>query len=154
LGLLGFLAACDSSQLRDCETQLKEKLKSPASYKRVKADEMLIDVHKPPYYDVTITYDAANSYNALLRDQETCFYHPGTTNRFDPFGTTAENVVDMNATDMNATVSDADVNAASDEATREADAALQAAEQEVAAANNAVAAAESAVNDMDNDAGE
>lgn len=82
------LSSCDSDQVWTCEAQLKDRLKSPASYNRVSVETVQIgsSIHKPPYDEVTITYDAANSFNALLRDKETCFFEPATTNRFDnPF---------------------------------------------------------------------
>ena len=139
VGMVANLGACDSNQVQACETQLKDKLKSPASYKRVSLDVTQIpkSIHDPPYDEVTITYDAANSYNALLRDKEMCFFHPGTTDRFDPYGFESSGTVDMNATDMNAT--DLDVNAATAEATAAADAALNAADEAVQNASDAIA---------------
>src|SRR3954465_2372843 len=147
LGPCFLLTACDSDQVQACETQLKEKLKSPASYKRIKVDITKIskDINDPPYDDVTITYDAANSYNALLRDKESCLYHPGTTNQFNPFGFGDLNATDMNATDMNATDMNAtalDVNEATASATATADAALRAADEAVENANDAIANSE------------
>lgn len=103
------VTSCDSSQIRQCEAQLKNKLKSPASYKRVRVDQTSIgpEIHKPPYDEVTITYDAANAFNALLRDNETCFFVPGTTyamaNPYDQAASAQLDAVDMNATDMAAT---------------------------------------------------
>lgn len=138
------LTSCDSNQVQACETHLKDKLKSPASYKRVSLDSLQIpkSIHDPPYDEVTITYDAANSYNALLRDKEMCFFHPGTTDRFDPYGFEGDTPVDMNATDMNAVdmnATDYDINAATTAATRAADDALRAADETVNNANDAIA---------------
>lgn len=128
------LAACDSSQVRACEIRLKERLKSPASYKRVSAEVSRIpkNIHDPPYDSVTITYDAANSFNALLRDKETCFFHPGTTEQFDPYGFGGGAAVDMNAT------LDFDINA-TDNAIANADATMEEAARAVENANNAIA---------------
>jgi hypothetical protein len=82
------LAGCTDAATNACEQELIGTLKSPASYKRVKVERVTIpdSIHKPPYDEVTITYDAANSYNALLRDQYRCFYRPGTLDRVDPYG--------------------------------------------------------------------
>jgi hypothetical protein len=115
LGLAIALAGCDSSQLRVCETQLKDKLKSPASYKRISVEEYNIDstISKQPYDAVAITYDAANSFNALLRDKEICTFRPGTTEQFDPTGlSTNIETTDLNATDLDATAN-LDMNATS-----------------------------------------
>lgn len=88
------LVACgvtDSSQLKACEEQLLEKLKSPSSYKRISTDEMTLNAGKPPhYYSVSIEYDAANSYGALLRDTERCSFRldekgRATTEMFEPY---------------------------------------------------------------------
>ena len=88
------LSSCgvgESAQLRDCEASLLDTLKSPASYKRVEVSEMKLDASEPKYYLVEIKYDAANSYNALLRDTYRCSYRLDkagmpTTERFEPYG--------------------------------------------------------------------
>ena len=82
------MAGCTDAATNACEQELMSTLKSPASYKRVKVEQVTIpdSIHKPPYDEVTITYDAANSYNALLRDQYRCLYRPGTLDRIDPYG--------------------------------------------------------------------
>jgi hypothetical protein len=104
-------AACDSSQIQTCEAKLKDGLKSPASYKRVSVETNQIppNVHKPPYDEVKIKYDAANSYNALLRDEMDCFYRPGTTESFEPFA-------DEEANELNALANQAAMDAANAQA--------------------------------------
>lgn len=49
-----------------CEAAIKQGLKAPSSYSRVK-----VDGGGSVY---TIEYDAVNSYNAPLRQAGTCFY--------------------------------------------------------------------------------
>lgn len=134
------LAACDSNQVQLCEKQLKEKLVAPASYKRVSVNEFVNPSYKQPYHEVTITYDAVNSYNAPLRGKESCWYKPDTSESIDPFGFNSIGAVDMNATDMNATdmnatdmnASEADLNKVADQAVGDADNAMSAAGEEAA----------------------
>ncbi len=83
------LGACDSKQVRACESGLQENLKSPSSYKRIAAEQLDNPGYKTPYSQVTITYDAANSFGVILRDKHVCFYRPGTTQSIDPFGVIA-----------------------------------------------------------------
>ena len=122
------VSGCDSAQVRQCEAQLKEKLKAPASYKRVSAEEFVNTSYKEPYDEVTITYDAVNSFNAPLRDRERCFYKPNTTDSIDPFGFNSAEAVDMsattNATEMNS--SEADLSKLADQAVSDAENAMNA----------------------------
>lgn len=86
-GLL--LVGCESPQVRACEEQLLGKLKSPSSYKRIKAQRVTFEAENPPYQSVLIEYDAENSYGALLRDKELCNYRIEnghvTLEQFDPY---------------------------------------------------------------------
>lgn len=77
------LAGCgslDAPEVKRCEEQLLAKLKAPASYKRVKLSVTDINPQNPSDLKnlterwVTIEYDAVNSFNAPLRDTETCRY--------------------------------------------------------------------------------
>lgn len=79
-------------EVEDCETSLLRSLKSPSSYKRVNWNSVEIskEIHekvrkevedliaddgvKPPYVQVSIEYDADNSYGASLRDTLYCRY--------------------------------------------------------------------------------
>lgn len=84
------LGGCDSPQIKDCEAQLLDKLKAPSSYQRIKAEGIALTTAAPPYYLVTIEYDAQNSYGAALRDTERCSYRMTdragpTVERFDPY---------------------------------------------------------------------
>jgi hypothetical protein len=155
------LAGCDSSQVQLCEQHLKSKLKSPASYKRIEAESIQIDssIHKPPYDEVTITYDAANSYNALLRDSETCFYHPGTTDRIEnPFAEEVEAEMQKMSSAASQAADDA-LNAAANaadnlsDAIQEAEDAVQDTPHEVAAPDTAATTSDDSY-DVNNDAGE
>lgn len=66
-----FAAACDFGRsepaIEACENLLKDRLKSPASYKRVAA--------AVEGDSVSISYDAANSFNAILRGSEVCRFY-------------------------------------------------------------------------------
>ena len=90
------VAGCDTftpPEVKDCEASLLRGLKSPSSYKRIKADsaeitkEIQDEIAKdagvgllpendipPPYVQVSIEYDADNSYGASLRDNYFCRY--------------------------------------------------------------------------------
>jgi len=72
--------AFQSPEEQRCEAQLLDKLKSPASYKRVSSHVTDIDPDDPANLSsvterwVTIEYDAVNSFNAPLRGTEICRY--------------------------------------------------------------------------------
>lgn len=90
------VAGCDTfipPEVKDCEASLLRGLKSPSSYKRIKWDtskitkEIQDEIAKeagvgllpgndfpPPYVQVSIDYDADNSYGASLRDSYFCRY--------------------------------------------------------------------------------
>jgi hypothetical protein len=127
------LAGCEAPQVKDCESKLLDRLKSPSSYKRVSADSFAVDTAKSPYQAVIIEYDAVNSFNAPLRDKEYCTYRirdgRATLEEFDAFG------------------SDADLSAAAEAADKALDAAAQAVED----AGNAVDSASTVDNAAENE---
>lgn len=66
--------ARSSPQIEACEQSLKWSLKTPDSYKRINASGIKIPDHKPPYYSVSIEYDAANVYGTLIRETKLCAF--------------------------------------------------------------------------------
>jgi hypothetical protein len=90
----------DSDLVRACETELKDRLKAPSSYRRVEMlenqdrqlthDEFFEEEAKhvdayvedewnrnkplPKRFDVRITYDSQNSFGALIRNYAKCEY--------------------------------------------------------------------------------
>lgn len=76
LALAVMVSGCvtDPPEVKKCESALLAKLKSPATYKRISVSDMLISERKMRYQSVDIKYDAENSYGALIRDTESCFY--------------------------------------------------------------------------------
>jgi len=126
------LAACNSAQVEQCQSELLSKLKAPASFKRVKLDISNIpdSIHKPPYDSVTITYDAVNSYNAPLRDEYTCFFKPGTTDRIEnPFMGEVDPAIDTNSTNATEAAAGAALNAAANAASNAQNAVAEAKSQ-------------------------
>jgi hypothetical protein len=92
------LAGCDAPQVKACEAELLDSLKSPSSYKRVSVLTYRVDDKDPKYLAVAIQYDAANSFNAMLRDSYRCEYRLDskgrpTTESFDPYAGVADNVI-------------------------------------------------------------
>ncbi|MHB9879087.1 hypothetical protein ACSMXM_05435 [Pacificimonas sp. ICDLI1SI03] len=73
--LLGVLAltGCDmmDPKVGLCEDAIKERLKSPSSYKRVE-----ITKWTPERY--TVDYDAENSYGAAIRNDADCSFNAST----------------------------------------------------------------------------
>jgi hypothetical protein len=70
LAFAGMLSACgtsDSPGLVACEQAIQATLKSPSSYKRIKAEGS-------DEYIWSIEYDAVNSYNAPLRGSGNCYF--------------------------------------------------------------------------------
>lgn len=76
VGALMMLGGCvtDPPEVKQCESSLLAKLKSPATYKRINVSNIRIADKKAQYQSVEITYDSQNSYGALIRDTERCFY--------------------------------------------------------------------------------
>jgi hypothetical protein len=124
------LASCDGAQVQQCEAQLMQKLKAPASYNRVSVETGTISASDgvPAYDSVMIAYDAANSFNAPLRGHELCFFRPGTTDRFNPF----ENMPDSDFSLLGGNTANA-------------------AENSLDAASNAIENAHAAINGMSNE---
>jgi hypothetical protein len=124
------LASCGSAQVQQCESQLMQKLKAPASYNRVSVETGSSSASDgvPAYDSVMIAYDAANSFNAPLRGRELCFFRPGTTDRFNPF----ENMPDSDFTLFGKNTANA-------------------AENSLDAVSNAVENAQAAINGMSNE---
>lgn len=68
--------ALEPEEIKQCEAYLQAKLKSPASYKRVEASSFSAPKEggSGNEWIVIIKYDAANSYNAMIRDTQICYY--------------------------------------------------------------------------------
>jgi hypothetical protein len=67
---------------KQCEAFIQNKLKTPATYKRVSAEG--ISMKDGTQYWVHITYDAQNEYGALVRGQYICQY-PAFRGQADTF---------------------------------------------------------------------
>lgn len=85
--LLGLLAitGCDSvmrPEVIECESTIKANLRSPSTYKRIKADTLLMDAQKPAEVWVSIEYDADNAFGTPIRGTEICKY-PAKDGRAD-----------------------------------------------------------------------
>lgn len=66
----------DQDAIAACETFVKEQLRSPSLYKRIKADAFLADGKEEGW--VSVEYDAANVYGTPIRERQTCrFPAPG-----------------------------------------------------------------------------
>lgn len=76
LGSAG-LSSCgvlDAPGVKACEDYLLARLKTPSTYKRIKAGSVLLEDAKYRYQSVDIEYDAENSYGALMRETQSCYY--------------------------------------------------------------------------------
>ncbi|MCJ8158353.1 hypothetical protein [Sphingomonas sp. LaA6.9] len=86
LVVLGALAlgGCDKPEIKICEDFILNKLRSPSTYKRIKASGIKVGEK----YSVTVEYDAANAYGAPIRDNQICVFglkdgRPDTTKTYD-----------------------------------------------------------------------
>lgn len=83
----GTIAACSgqAEEIRDCEASLLRDLRSPSTYKRIKAETTrLTNKVGAEYQMVEIEYDAANAYGTPIRDTALCAYPvTGTDVRVD-----------------------------------------------------------------------
>lgn len=75
LGML--IAGCsqvpvDGPGIKECEDYVIAKLRSPTTYKRIKASGIGIPYDAPKYYSVTVEYDAANAYGTPIRETQFC----------------------------------------------------------------------------------
>lgn len=75
LGVLAVLSGCaDKPEIKQCEDYIKGKLRSPSTYKRIKAEGVAVPFEKPTKYTVSVEYDAANAYGTPVRDTQLCIY--------------------------------------------------------------------------------
>lgn len=76
LSLFLLVGGCGMMQpeIADCEDGVKSALRSPSTYKRIKADSMRMTNLDPVQIWVSLEYDAANVYGTPIRDTKTCKY--------------------------------------------------------------------------------
>ena len=76
IALFGIWYSLSPSQpeIDDCEAQIVAKLRSPSTYKRVRADSLIMSDQSPPEIWATVEYDAANAYGTPIRDHQICRY--------------------------------------------------------------------------------
>ncbi len=98
LSVLWSCSSLDAPEIKQCEEYLLAKLKAPATYKRVEASSFAYPDYRPERRTVIIKYDAANSYNAPIRDTQICQFpsvkgQPDTSNYID-FDADSEEEID------------------------------------------------------------
>ena len=60
------LTGCNSGQIDRCENAVKDRLKAPATYRRIEAE------HHATTRLVFLTFDSQNSFSALIRARAIC----------------------------------------------------------------------------------
>ncbi|WP_156313493.1 hypothetical protein [Erythrobacter sp. SG61-1L] len=73
-GILVFaflLSGCDRA-VTACEDEIKNGLKAPSTYERIKSSSYRFDDDENPHVSVTIEYDAKNSFGTPLRSTAFC----------------------------------------------------------------------------------
>lgn len=71
-GVLSACSAMEAPAITDCEDRIKRDLRSPSTYKRIKADTT--DMRDERQIWVSVEYDAANAYGTPIRDSRICKY--------------------------------------------------------------------------------
>lgn len=75
----GIVSSPEGQMVEICEAYIKSKLRAPSSYKQIAVQQT--------ERSVAIEYDAVNTFNAPLREQEKCFF---PEDAFEPDGLDAD----------------------------------------------------------------